>query len=132
VSLADRDAALLPLAALSVRLAAPDLLVSTHLADVNELPGAWAALQDVELVIGSDVLYDERMATGVAAVLAYILRSPLEESGVPRRAILADESHRPHRAAFAAACRAKGLHVDEAPLPGPEGCIMLNVVADKC
>lgn len=120
VTVADRDAALLSLAARSVAL---------NGGAVSQLNATFAELspwpRDAAVLLGADILYDARTARDVAALLAALLVAP----GQAERALIADPQQREHRESFARACEAGGLLVQESPLPGPERCVLLHVVA---
>jgi hypothetical protein len=151
--MADRDARTLALAARSAALNAPQLAgapggVRVLAADWS-VPDEWRVLDGhsgggaseggddggaFDVVIGSDILYDESAAAPVAELLARVLLRGAGggggggEEGV-RRALLADAPQRLHRDAFVAACAARGLAATPSLLPGPEGTILLNVIA---
>jgi len=125
VTVTDRDAQSLALALRSLRLNAPEVPCSALVADFASVPGKWPS-GVVDVALCSDCLYDAVASAGVATVLAHLLKGD-NASGVPKRALVADQAHREYRPIFCETARALGLSVDEAPLPGPEGCILLNV-----
>jgi len=119
VTVADRDAALLSLAARSVALNGGTVSpLNATFAELSPWP------RDAAVLLGADILYDERTARDVAALLAALLAGPAAE-----RALIADPQQREHREFFARACEAVGLLVQESPLPGAERCVLLHIVA---
>lgn len=134
LTLADRDAATLALAARSAALNAPQLAasgaISTLAADWTDLD-AWPAPGAVDLVLASDILYDPAFPAPMAALLARLL-SPGPGGDAadapPRRALFADAPQRLNRDAFVAECAARGLTAQVGPLPGPEGTQLIAVV----
>jgi predicted nicotinamide N-methyase len=161
--MADRDARTLAMAARSAALNAPQLAATPG--GVGVLTADWSVPDDwrvvdagsssagssgggsgmsddggaFDLVIGSDILYDESAAAPVADLLARVLlrgrgtgaqEAAVEgaEAAPVRRALLADAPQRLHRDAFVAACAARGLAATPSLLPGPEGTILLNVI----
>jgi predicted nicotinamide N-methyase len=132
VLFSDRDADTLALAARSAALNAPLLAASpagitTRTADWSDA-AQWADATSFDFVIGSDILYDASSVAPVSALLAAVLKAPGAE-GELRRAMLADAPQRLHRDAFVAACAAHGLSATQSVIPGPEGTVLLNVVA---
>jgi predicted nicotinamide N-methyase len=134
VLFADRDAETLALAARSAALNAPQLAaapggIATRVADWSDA-SQWADAASFDFVVGSDILYDASSVAPVSALLARVLKAPGAE-GQLRRAMLADAPQRLHRDAFVAACAAHGLTAAQSVIPGPEGTVLLNVVATE-
>lgn len=128
ILLADRDEATLSLAARSVGLNAPHVPCTTAVADWGKPDDAcWP--NDIDVVLCSDILYDEFCAVSVATLLGRLLRDA--SSPVVPRAIVADAPQRLWRHAFEAAASRAGLVVQTTLLPGPEGTILMNVLRQE-
>jgi len=123
-TVSDRDEALLPLAARSIVANSTTAAVHAVRADFSAVPGSWPAPGSVDAIIGSDVLYDSAVASGVVAVLAHYLLQP---GGTSRRALLSDPKQRQWRADFTEKCALAGLDCQVTDLPGPEDCALLVV-----
>ncbi len=127
VLLTDRDAALLEFAQQGA--AASDVSAAVSTAALDWAADEEALLQAVgtepfDVIIGADLLYDAKASPVLAALLGRLM-----PPGPPRvqRCVLSDPQQGECRDAFAAACAALGLEVDDSPLPGPEGARMLTV-----
>lgn len=131
VVLTDRDAELLALATQAAAANGVSGAVSTAILD-------WAAdeaaitstlgAEPFDVIIGSDILYDEGAVQLLAALLAKLM---LPGHTSLQRCLVADPSQRLHRESFAAACGKHGLVVSDDPLPGPEGVRLVGVLRDE-
>ena len=81
-----------------------------------------------DVILGADVLYDQTLTDRLGDVLELVLNDPRQSPNAERearRCLLADPPQRNHRHRL----QRRGLDVTEMPLPGPEGMVLVTVVA---
>ena len=95
-------------------------------------PSTWPS-EEIEVILASDILYDEDASNDVAKLIAhYLLSNHHEEEIVTKRAIIVDPINRENRDSFASSAAEFGLMVQASPFPGQEdNFVLINVIPQE-
>jgi len=89
--------------------------------------------QPYDVLLGSDILYDESSIVALVDVLHFYLSSSDEGLASPlKEALFADPIEQVNREAFCIAAHAKGLTVEEIKTPEMSGFVLLRVTTGDC
>ena len=91
-------------------------------------PDTWPERGSIDVVLASDVLYDQEAATHVNKLIAHLLGDEFEDESQVGRALVVDPANRPNRDVFAEEAINVGLTAEMVPFPGQEEeFVLINV-----